>query len=652
MRLKYALVKCGLVAVSLMAFLVIYENNTRESTPVVEFLVSKEGDDKLGEQHQYLVDTPTCKIPNVSPYDTSIVHLLQPGQKIVCNKYTNLTYSHNNVLFINVSSVMDKFSHCIYQPINRPQFVTDHNYYRYGAVSKQFKTNIRVKESFIRVRCYNKGTGLMYTNFHSFIQNNNIRDQRKRKLFNTHKSRAENTDQLSVTMVGVDSVSRLNFMRYMKRTRSVLLGDLGAVDLQGYNKVADNTFVNIVPMTMGKFLEDIPWNESMSNKPFDSYNFIWKQYSNKGYTTLYAEDQPKIAIFDFLKAGFHQSPADYFNRHFTLAMEKEHKLWYKRGKCFGTRLETDMVLHYLEQFENRYKDRPRFSFSFITGLTHDFLENSAAADEPYFTFLTKLSSTGSLNNTVLLFFSDHGLRFGKVRNSFVGRLEERLPFMYIVFPPWFKNKYPFLINNLKTNARRLTTPFDIYETLVDILHFKDRSYYSRTPVSNKRGISLLSEIPENRTCEDASILPHWCTCAHHIKLSPIDKNVRTLSANIVHTINEYLVKYNNLCEQLYVDSIIEAEKLVLSDKVLKFKESRNDVIGRHVSYGDKAKAYVDYQLTLKTRPGGAIFEATIQHNEIDDLYEIRGDISRINLYGDQSHCISNHNLKKYCYCKS
>lgn len=117
-----------------------------------------------------------------------------------------------------------------------------------------------------------------------------------------------------------------------------------------------------------------------------------------------------------------------------------------------------------------------------------------------------------------------------------GRLEERLPFFIISFPEWFRNKYPTAIDNLKQNAyNRLTTPFDVHETLFDIMHYKNQlapntlqireqsllnenetlheilTMYKNTK-KYKRGISLFLPIQSSRTCNDAGITPHWCTC--------------------------------------------------------------------------------------------------------------------------------------------
>jgi hypothetical protein len=50
----------------------------------------------------------------------------------------------------------------------------------------------------------------------------------------------------------------------------------------------------------------------------------------------------------------------------------------------------------------------------------------------------------------------HGIRFGAIRQTSVGKLEERLPFMFLIFPDWFIKKYPNIHRNLQVNSRRLT----------------------------------------------------------------------------------------------------------------------------------------------------------------------------------------------------
>jgi hypothetical protein len=72
---------------------------------------------------------------------------------------------------------------------------------------------------------------------------------------NFQKFENSRKEYLSILMLGVDSISHINMMRYMTKTRSYLLNEMSAIELVGYNKVADNTFVNIVPMTAGNYVD-------------------------------------------------------------------------------------------------------------------------------------------------------------------------------------------------------------------------------------------------------------------------------------------------------------------------------------------------------------------------------------------------------------
>lgn len=602
----------------------------------------------------FLVDTSKCKILNVDPFEKSIIPFVRTQGPITCFSTPSITYVDGTKLRLNWTAINSSpyngdFKYCVYRAIFRPPQVKNHNYFDLSDMSQSFNDTIEMQHEFIRVTCMSNSDGKIYTNYHSFILPDHARSQSLEVKYLNYKSTVDET--MNVVMLGLDSISRLNFLRQMPKTLRYLVDDLKAVDLMGYNKVADNTFVNIVPMTLGKFLEELPWNETLAHLPFDKYNFIWKQFADKGYHTLYAEDAPKIAIFDYFKAGFHQPPADYFNRVMNVAMESDRRFWNKDHNCFKDKLETNLILEYLKDFAELYKKNPYFAFVFITRLTHGIPGGASVADIPYFNFLREMNDSGRLSNTVLFFYSDHGMRFGPSRETYVGKLEERLPIMYIVFPKWFRQKYPELVKNLRVNSNRLTTPFDIYETLSNILNF-NREKVGHTKQTTSRGLSLLSEIPENRSCESASILPHWCTCVLHQELPVSGKSVRKMAELIIQGINKKMEHLKDKCHVLSVKKLEQATKLVPSDKVLTFAESKNDVIDRYVRYGKRATSIEDYQLTVRASPSDALFEATIRYTEVDGSYTPVGAISRINAYGSQSHCVSEHTLKMYCFCKN
>uniref|UniRef100_A0A915EJQ7 Uncharacterized protein n=1 Tax=Ditylenchus dipsaci TaxID=166011 RepID=A0A915EJQ7_9BILA len=60
--------------------------------------------------------------------------------------------------------------------------------------------------------------------------------------------------------------------------------------------------------------------------------------------------------------------------------------------------------------------------------------------------------------------------------------------------------------------------------------------------------------------------------------------------------------------------------------------------------------YVNYRVTVEALPSGGMFEGTIQNHVKTDTYNVVGDVSRINKYGNQSSCVNSALLRKYCYC--
>lgn len=53
-------------------------------------------------------------------------------------------------------------------------------------------------------------------------------------------------------------------------------------------------------------------------------------------------------------------------------------------------------------------------------------------------------------------------------------------------------------------------------------------------------------------------------------------------------------------------------------------------------------------MNIKNYTGEGELEATVTHHK--NRFELTADISRINMYGNQSHCISDPFYQKYCYC--
>ncbi|CAG2206651.1 unnamed protein product [Mytilus edulis] len=356
----------------------------------------------------FLVDTSFCQIPHIDPFDTSVKRMLKHGTVLKCAIKDDLLYSIGNTIFINWKAVnnsrfKNEMKYCKYEVIWRPyNEIHHHNYFKFINKSNEFVDHVDISNEFVRVKCYT-GAGLdLYTNFFSFLHlKKDIEDrceQNAIKFANTRK------EQLNILMLGVDSISRNNMLRYMQKTWSYLVNEINAIDLLGYNKVADNTFPNIVSMTAEKFVNELPRKESLRLVPMDNYNFIWNNYSAKGYRTFYAEDHPNIGMFDFWKSGFNIPPGDYFNRPLSVVMEKNKNVWNSNHYCVHGRTETDIVLDYLKKYATMFQSKQHFSFTFISRLTHDYLHETYKADKIYLKFFKDMFESDTLQNTVVFLF--------------------------------------------------------------------------------------------------------------------------------------------------------------------------------------------------------------------------------------------------------
>ncbi|GAB1606921.1 uncharacterized protein LOC115223036 isoform X2, partial [Argonauta hians] len=634
----------------------------------------------------FLVNTKYCHIPDIDPFEQSVKDYFSVSHWKPCAESHSLTYQQDSILHLNYS-VINKtyhknFSFCKVFPIHRLD--KDDASFEYLSPSIHFNNDIKITDEFIKVQCYDPKNKVIYTNFHAFIPNKNlnlnlkpkennitakiekilmnIKNKSKKDILSNAKKKPttpKNTipfvkTPINILLIGMDSMSRLNFLRQMKMTHEYIL-KMDAIEMLGYNKVADNTFVNLVPLLTGKYLEDLPWNETLSGKPLDKYDFAWKRYKNYGFTTLFAEDYPSIATFNYLKFGFKHQPTDHYYRPFGLALEKESSIWSDR--CIRDRTETGMLLQYTYDFAKVYNNTKHFGLTFIGRLTHDDINYAGLSDVEYCEFFKKLNNQKLLQNTLTVFFSDHGLRFGSFRKTYVGRLEERLPFMFIIPPPFFKTRYPEILNNMKINSRRLTTPFDVHATLIDALDIDKANF---TYVSSKdyfppnmKSISLFSKVPEERSCKSATILPHWCVCHQSTPLNISEQRTLLIANQLVNIINHLVSDFGKLCSKVRLSKILEASVIKASNDMMRFEYSHNDVINREVAYGDLVEQdYIDYQLNIVTEPGYGIFDATLRCQLKTKLEScsVIGEISRTSKYGSNGNCMPNQRLQRFCYC--
>ena len=351
--------------------------------------------------------------------------------------------------------------------------------------------------------------------------------------------------------------------------------------------------------------------------------------------------------------GFRAQPTDHYRRTVYLARRQD--------LCYGSVADHVTVFDWIRDFVHVYPDtQPKFSFVFHGALSHDSMTKVRVADADLRDLLRDLHADGSLNRTLLIIMSDHGSRHGAERSVEQGKYEERNPYFGVRIPTWLARSHPAIVDNLRRNADRLTTPFDIHATFKELLNFSGSGPGDR----RRRGISLFKEIPAGRTCADAAIEPHWCNCLQWTSISVDNEAAMKVVAAVVSFINNLTVEQRDVCSELTVDAVLSAGRYGANGDLLRFKQSA-DADGRvplMADAKDAAAAATEflYQVKFVVRPSGGIFEATVgsSTNVVGDgksstRYALSGkEISRLNVYGRQPHCVMDRlpHLRPYCYC--
>ncbi|GAB1608462.1 uncharacterized protein LOC115213966 [Argonauta hians] len=604
--------------------------------------------------------TGKCILPNVSPFDESIKQFIRKLSPLQCSKNLDFSYIDNEgkvhlnwtaghllgfhknqtTCVFNIINRYDDDDHILYQPARTMVFPMD------------------IPSDFFRITCSDE-SGSTYSNIHAHIFPTNITIEKTTEQSNMNK-------KYNVFIFGVDSVSRLNGLRMLPKTYKYLTKELGAFDFQGYTKVGDNTFPNMVTMLTGRHpydeAEKLPLVDPLYHF-YDSFPLLWKEFSNSGYITMFAEDEPLLGIFNYLSKGFDQQPTDHYMRPFWLSLDdthpsnkfispfllmlENHKVQLSKSStlCYGSIPKHVVLINYFKYFIRKYKNTPRFGYSWLTELGHSHLNIVQLADNDFSHFFKSLKESGDLDSSFMFFMSDHGHRFDSIRHTLIGRIEERMPLFLMTVPKDFKSSNPSAAINLLDNTKRLTNPYDVHETLKDILS-SNFDHSNRKIFSMTKGISLFSSISKQRSCVDAGISENYCPCYKTKPLNSTENDVsRFIAKFILDKINYLLLPWGTICRTLKLNRIKSSDKIVphanLREKFSLFSS---------LSKKQESDAGT-YTVVIETVPGMSLFEASVNYKSKSDI-SLLGEISRINRYGNQSRCIRNKRMRLYCYCKT
>ncbi|KAL5277847.1 hypothetical protein ACFFRR_002840 [Megaselia abdita] len=577
----------------------------------------------------FLVYNDHCQIEDHSPYDPHTMKYFTPQNYAQCIKKPRLAEVKFNkssgkyVLIINkpLRKAYGKDLECCYHKIYRPPYDEDADI-RVSIGSCWNVTNsVEIAETTenIIVRCKNKKLVDVYLDGFATMPE---KDEVRKRLERWKKE----DKPIKVMMLGIDSVSRLNLIRAMPHTRQFLERN-GWFELNGYNKIEDNTFPNLMAILTGyNTARTAAECDAESSGKLELCPFLWKDFRNEGYVTAFAEDAANLSTFNYLKEGFEERPTDYYIRPFILEAERILPITKLSGLpyCLGYKHEGEYVFDYAIEFTERFNSSPYFGFFWANTFSHNNISDASSMDDRMIKYLNKIQATDS----VIFFFSDHGMRFGPTRSSPIGHYEERLPFMFIYLPKWLKDKYPKWEESLRFNKNQLTNPYDIHMTVQSLLRISAGGEIKPADGCPKCQ-SVFEKVPPNRSCEDLAIEDHWCMCNNYVSESTSQQIGNFLGNFMVAHINNFVMSYKNgnfteTCNKLSLKSV--------------------DVL----RVNRKNSLYI---ITFTTDPNGSQFEATVKHSPGSVIEtSLRGDISRLNIYKFDAFCVNDGGIKKYCSC--
>jgi hypothetical protein len=471
-----------------------------------------------------------------------------------------------------------------------------------------------------------------------------------RKDLETKKSQIKGSKPYNILGIGFDSMSHANYLRNLPKTMELMRTRLNKTgnlfELNGYTIVGDGTTANLGGILTGEHEFYLPEarKKITNSSTVDSWPWIWKEAEALGYVTAFLEDEPNQGAFTLRLNGFQNPPTDYYFLQLWQALGSQSHTSFTYG-----RYNWERQLDYGLNIFKLYPEHPIFSFIFSKISHTHCLADLSKFDEEIASIFEKYFDLPQFENTLFFLFGDHGMRFGDFRQTLEGKIEERLPGMFIKVPDRFAKEHPAFIQNIRINQDRLTTPFDVNAALKDIL------YDPVAPTYSEHQKSLLTQVinPE-RKCSEALIADHWCTCqsGRIVEVTPL---ITKGTERLVEELNKRLIEHGeNKCEVIQLSKVTRAELLTFEENMVGFVKS-SDEDGRVATITDKTKQKLEqhtqtYQVQFEIRPGGGLLEGDFSVTDENDI-TIGHHFSRVNSYG-YLPCQPKPLIREFCVCKN
>ena len=465
--------------------------------------------------------------------------------------------------------------------------------------------------------------------------------------------------KMNVLIIGIDALSNLQFKRVFPLTY-IYLRDLlkGNLIFDNFNSNGENSYPNMMALFNGiattdlneyGFRSELNLYKKYDSDYQDSIPFIWNDFEDMGYLTMYQEDSPSISTFNLGK-GFRFYPTHLYGRGY---WTKYYKIRTGPKQCHYKYHTFLTFFNFLDSFIQQMnsdinKDLGYFSFNYLNEYTHDDMYLPQELDISLRDLIAEYESKGYLDNTFFMVYGDHGVRLKSYGYSTdQGKIEKNNPFVSIRLPKVLRTTRYF--QNALNNKNKLVTFFDVFQTLRQFLYINkygiqknDSECYDKFRINdvldrNKRGISIFENINMNRSCQHGFIPLDNCNCILKVKLKQKEFEKETkyyledAVSIIIDSLNKITDSNRSLCSEFKYKSLKSIDKIKIAN----------------TNY---------YSINLLVSPGDAWFEGILK---IDQNFKkktkkikliLNGLPKRLSIYKYHSYCVSDKFLAKYCFC--
>ena len=335
------------------------------------------------------------------------------------------------------------------------------------------------------------------------IEKNETLVKERKKLAEENKSKFDN-----ILFIFIDSLSREHFIRKLKKTKKFIeqfMQKENNMNYKSYQFMKYTAFDAFTQMSA----QPMFYGEKMDPKTSNG-TFILKYMKQRGYITGQSINLCSRELFVTMnnclnKVEFsdfdHENvamfcDANYYNRDYPYPLLQGGFAAIRR--CLYGKDSFEYVLEYGMKFWKTYNESKKFlRLAFIDA--HERTEEVVKyLDKPLYNFLNDLFVNKLLENTAIFFVSDHGNgMYGFYRDIQADDFlfERTLAFWFIILHDFNKKDE---IENLEENQQTLLTPYDIFDTLSDIVFDEENM---KVHTRENLGKSVFRKIDaKNRTC--------------------------------------------------------------------------------------------------------------------------------------------------------